>query len=573
MKPRKQKSAALYARYSSDMQKDRSIDDQFALCATYAGREGFKVISQFADRAKSSATLFDRDNLLELMQAAKARKFEAIIVENLDRLSRDQEDLAGLFKKLKFYGVELRTVNEGETTDTHIGLRGMFGAMFLKDLKDKVRRHHIGRVKEGHVMGAVSYGYQSIPGKPGERVIHPERAAVVRRIFTEYAKGVSPADIANGLTRDNIPSPAGAREWSHQSFIGGGGKTGLLGNRLYIGELTWNKHHYDRNPETNSVVARVNPEDQHLVVSVPHLRIVDQPLWDAAQAVRRGRSVAKFGPNGMTTRAVIPRGDHLLSGLLRCGQCNGDMIVVSKSRGEQFVSCAAARTKATCEHRKSYSIDGLKKLVLDNFRDNMVDPKRHAEALRAAHTEYAALAKKNSGEKGAAEKQRNRLVVQIARLVSAISDSDEPLPALLDSLKKKEAERVGLEERIRLLGADNVVHLHPKVIDTYKETIEKLHKKLSTNSDDIETKTAFRNIMDSIVVHPTGYREPYVVDAYGRLSAIMGIDLFPIKRSAKKILAAEGVICSDNNALDLARLQLSQQRDNVISLGRWRAAA
>ena len=246
----KPRTAALYARFSSDIQKDVSIDDQFALCETYAKREGLKVISRFSDRAKSGSSLFDRDQLLELMIAAKARKYDAILVESLDRLSRDTADLAGLFKKLKFYGVDLLTVNEGQATDLHVGLRGIVGAMYLKDLGDKVRRHHFGRVREGKVMGIVTYGYKSVAGKPGEREIDPDKAAVVRRIFAEYAKGVSPRDIALGLTRDGIASPNGAEAWSQQTVMGGGARGGMIGNRIYIGELTYNKYHTVRDPET-----------------------------------------------------------------------------------------------------------------------------------------------------------------------------------------------------------------------------------------------------------------------------------------------------------------------------------
>jgi site-specific DNA recombinase len=119
------------------------------------------------------------------MTTAKARKFDVVIVESLDRLSRDQADLAMTFKRLKFYDIEIRTVNEGATTDIHVGLRGMFGAMFLKDLGAKVKRGHDGRVREGLFPGAVTYGYDRVLGKPGERVINPDQAKVIRRIFKE----------------------------------------------------------------------------------------------------------------------------------------------------------------------------------------------------------------------------------------------------------------------------------------------------------------------------------------------------------------------------------------------------
>jgi len=229
----KPKTAAIYARFSSDRQNDRSIGDQVSLCKTYAKREHFEVVQEFSDRAKSGATLFERDGLLELMTAAKARKFDAIIVESLDRLSRDTEDLAGLFKKLTFFGIDLRTVNEGATTDIHVGIRGIVGSIFLKDLGNKVKRHHHGRVREGDIMGAAPYGYRSIPDKPGKYEIDPERAAIVQRVFAEYADGRSPRAIASGLTRDKIP--CGAAVWSHQSLHGGGGKCGMLKKKNILG--------------------------------------------------------------------------------------------------------------------------------------------------------------------------------------------------------------------------------------------------------------------------------------------------------------------------------------------------
>jgi site-specific DNA recombinase len=537
----KQKTAALYARFSSDLQKDRSLDDQFAVCETYAKREDFKVISTFHDRAKSGATLFDRDGLLDLMTAAKARKFNAVIVENLDRLSRDQEDLAGIYKKLEFYGIKLHAINEGKTTPIHMGIRGLVGSLFLKDLGEKVKRGHNGRVRAGKFPGSVTYGYDRVLGKPGDRQINQEHAAVLRRIFTEYADGISPRVIATGLTRDGIPTPrVGTKHWNHQS-IGGGNSHSLLCNRLYIGEIVWNKHHTVQDPETGSKHKRTSPEAERVITAVPELRIIDQKLWDAAQKVRESGSLAKFGPGGIVRTTPIVRDMHLLSGLLRCGVCTGKMIITNKCRGKQYVACAAAHSKSACSHRKMYDIDILKHGVLNGFRDNLIDPEAIAETARSFHAEYEAEVKRNSSERLAAEKQRNRLVIQIDRLVSAITDSDQPLPALLSSLKAKEAERVGLEERIRLLGAANVVTLHPNVIDDYRANVDRLHKALTENPGDPDNRTAFRNMLDSVVVHPTAIRQDYQFTVFGRLSAILGVDLFPTSRPNQDIVADQRV--------------------------------
>jgi site-specific DNA recombinase len=315
----------------------------------------------------------------------------------------------------------------------------------------------------------------------------------------------------------------------------------MLRNRLYVGEIVYNVHHSVRNPDSGAVTPRLNPEADHIRKAVPHLRIIDQDLWEAVQAVRKERSVKRFGRTGLMIRRPLKRRTHLLSGLLRCGQCGGHMIFTSTSRGRQFVACAAAKTKSLCSHTKSYDVDHLKQLVIKNFRENLIDPNRHAEAMKAAHAEYASLAKKNSTEKITAEKQISRLTVQIRRIVDAIENTDQPVKELMVSLEAKETERVGLIERVRLLGASNVVTLHPQVIDTYRQNVEKLHGALTAETVDPGIVSAFRNLMDSIVVQPTGYRQPYVVDAYGRLSAIMGVNLFPTARSGAEIVAEEGV--------------------------------
>src|SRR5277367_6636 len=79
----KMKTAVIYARYSSDLQKDRSIDDQITHCRQLAQRHGYKVREVFVDRAKSAASMFERDGLLALMNAAKKQDFDAVITESL----------------------------------------------------------------------------------------------------------------------------------------------------------------------------------------------------------------------------------------------------------------------------------------------------------------------------------------------------------------------------------------------------------------------------------------------------------------------------------------------------------
>ena len=98
-------NAVIYARYSSDLQRDASIEDQIRLCKERAKREGWRVTNCYTDHAISGASLI-RPGMQMLLQDAQAGKFDVIIAEAIDRLSRDQEDIAGLFKRFAFMNVK-----------------------------------------------------------------------------------------------------------------------------------------------------------------------------------------------------------------------------------------------------------------------------------------------------------------------------------------------------------------------------------------------------------------------------------------------------------------------------------
>jgi site-specific DNA recombinase len=139
---------AIYARYSSDNQRDASIADQLRVCREHATRQGWTVTEEFTDHAVSGATIL-RAGFQGLMRNALDGRFDVVLAEALDRFSRDQEDTAGLFKRLTFAGVSIVTLAEGDITHLHVGVKGTMNALFLKDLADKTRRGLRGRIELG----------------------------------------------------------------------------------------------------------------------------------------------------------------------------------------------------------------------------------------------------------------------------------------------------------------------------------------------------------------------------------------------------------------------------------------
>ncbi|WP_284257338.1 recombinase family protein, partial [Acidocella aquatica] len=287
---------ALYARYSSDLQRDASIEDQLRLCRGHAERHGWTLVDSYSDRAISGASML-RPGLQELIADAARGRFDIVLAEAMDRLSRDQEDIAGLYKRLSFADVRIVTIAEGEISEMHIGLKGTMNALFLKDLALKTHRGLRGRIEAGKSGGGNAYGYKIIrsfaaDGTPtaGEREIAPVEAETVRRIFRDFVNGQSPRAIAHVLNKENIPGPSGVG-WG-QSTINGNAErgTGILNNELYIGRLVWNRLRYVKDPATGKRVSRPNPPESWVVTEVPELRIVDDGLW---QAVKSRQSKAR----------------------------------------------------------------------------------------------------------------------------------------------------------------------------------------------------------------------------------------------------------------------------------------
>jgi site-specific DNA recombinase len=374
---------AIYARYSSDNQRDAFIADQLRICREFAARQGWTVVQEFADHAISGATLL-RSGFQALMRDALNRRFDIVLAESLDRFSRDQEDTAGLFKRLTFAGVNIVTPAEGDITHLHIGFKGTMNALFLKDLAEKTHRGLRGRVESGKAGGGLCYGYRvvkSLAGgtlTAGERAIEPVEAAIVERIFREYVAGIAPKAIAKRLNQDGIAGPLGGT-WSPSTIHGNSKRgTGILNNELYVGRLIWNRLRYVKNPDTGKRISRLNPQAEWITKQIPSLRIVSDELWNATKNRQNAtrRTITRAGNIGFARRP-----QYLFSGLSKCGVCGAGFIMAGRNR----LACFGAREKGTCDNRLTIRRDEVEARVFEGARREALEPGALRGVLRRIH--------------------------------------------------------------------------------------------------------------------------------------------------------------------------------------------
>ena len=520
---------ALYARYSSDNQREASIEDQLRICREQAKREKWKIVGTYKDAGISGASMILRPGIQALLQDAQAGQFDIVLAEALDRISRDQADVATFYKHLKFAGVPIVTLSEGEISELHVGLKGTMNALFLKDLAAKTHRGIRGRVEEGKSGGGLCFGYNVVKqldarGDPirGDREINEAEANVVRRIFREFAAGVGPRTIARTLNEEGVPGPAG-KLWSDTTIRGHVKRgTGLVNNELYIGRLIWNRLRYIKDPSTGKRVSRLNPESEWIIKDVLELRIVDDELWHSVR-VRQDEIAEKFAN---VTEAVrkhhkknrlngTRRPKSLLSGLVFCGCCGGPYSL----RGADRFACSNHISKGACSNSRTILREELEARVLSGLKDRMMAPEIVEEAMRAYAEETNRLNRERRSSGDAWKAEMVKIEKQIRGIIEAIKAGmfHESMKAEMDTLEARKTE-------LNTLLADapeDTPDILPSASAIYAKKVSALTKALNRKEERQEAAETLRGLIEKISLTPGPERGEIYATLHGELGTIL----------------------------------------------------
>ncbi|PJF08402.1 recombinase family protein, partial [Pseudorhodobacter sp. MZDSW-24AT] len=497
---------AIYARFSTDKQRDASIEDQIDSCRELAAREGWQIVGTYHDRATSGASMF-RPGIEALQRDAKLGKFDLVLAEAMDRLSRKLADIAKFHERMEHAGIEIQTLTEGKVDAMLIGMKGTMNQILLRDIGIKTHRGQKGRVKQGKLAGGNAYGYDVLPGtevngkaEHGERAINRAEAKVVRRIFTDYAQGISAGKIAEALNAENIPGPRGGW-WGTSTILGNRDRgTGILNNELYAGRLVWNRLHFSKDPDTGKRMSRLNPEDRVTSVPVPHLRIIDDTLWDQVKA-RQGAMKTKNTEVPIWDRR---RPKFLFSGLMACGCCGGGFSKVSKDG----FGCSTARKKGTavCTNMAVIKQVDLEARVLHALENHLMDE----EAVQIFCEEYAAERNRLQANREAGRADLERELKQVStdhkKLVDAIL-AGVPADQVKDRMIDLDARRKDLERQLSASPAPDPIRIHPGMAKTYRDRIGQLIAGLSEAEQMDKAKEALRALIEKLDLVPVTAEE------------------------------------------------------------------
>lgn len=275
----------IYLRVSSEQQAERqlSIPAQREALEKYASEQGWHIVEEFIDEAKSAKS-DDRPDFQRMIAAAQQtnNSFQVILIHKFDRFSRNRTDHVVYKAMLKKLGILVISATEPTEPKTPHGmlLEGMLEV--ISEFNNVNLKHEtIKGMKENaeqgfHCGGRPPFGYRLF--KTGSKVnyeLGPEdEMKVIKQIFSMAAQGMGGKKIARFLNEQGIPAK---RKWLPSSILA------ILGNEAYIGYRVWNKK--------AEMSGRNRPQSEWIITENSHPAIIDKKLWDTAQSELQSRKM------------------------------------------------------------------------------------------------------------------------------------------------------------------------------------------------------------------------------------------------------------------------------------------
>lgn len=459
----------IVARFSSDNQRDTSIDDQVKLCREFLKRHGVDPAPAaiIADYAVSGATN-QRGTYQQASAGIQQGQWDLVIAESWSRVSRDKEDQEGFYKKLRYHEVRFIGVSDGldsfaPNADLAFGVKGLMDAGYLDNLRKATQRGLDGAFDRKRSTGGTPYGYRTVPvGDPRapdgyELLIFDEQARVVRLIFGKYRDGWSPAAIAGWLTEHDYRPPRAGKK---HRYTGWGDSTirHILRNEKYVGDWTYNETEWRLHPVTRKRVPRKRKPNEVEHDHREELRIIDDELWTAVQARMEAISASWRGgtQHGDVRRnRAAKRRDYPLSGLVVCALCAKPMTLQAGTSAAYYKCNSYKRSHGkACSNGRSVREAHVRESLLELLRDKLATPAAIDYVRAQVAKRLDALAATGDDEIQAAERELAAIEDKIARLITSIENGidSEYVVARHDQLvaeAKRKRAQVGALRRQR----------------------------------------------------------------------------------------------------------------------------
>lgn len=463
---------AVYARYSSDRQKATSIDDQIRKCRQLADtKAGWRISDDliFTDEAVSGSRS-DRGGFNRMLEAAKHKRFDVLLVDDTSRFARDLPYALTQTEFLSYLGIEIYFVAQGINSKSEqfrlmMAMNGMMDEQYVTALGQKTKRGLEGAALRGNHTGGRCFGYKNIPIY-GEKLdpfgnkavvgskleVDPLQADIVRRIFTMYAEGVSLKKIAKQLNKEGVTSPVPQlhrvqQSWVHTSI------RAMLHNERYRGVVVYGKTRKVKNPITKRRVKQPGSVSEMVRKEFPEQRIISEELWRSVH--NRIKSVKRaYGDRGyrggLSIAGTGASNPYIFSGLLKCSECGSNLVLVSgrgKNHREPDYGCPMNKFRGTCSNNFTIRKAILESQLLSKIQTQILAPEVIDYTLTRFEAELKKAMQSITGQLDILETRRRKLTKEIDNLTDFIAEGKGSV-AVRNKLADKERQLQTLTEQI-----------------------------------------------------------------------------------------------------------------------------
>lgn len=489
------KKVVIYARYSSDNQREESIEAQLRICYEYITNKKFVCVGEYIDRAFTGRNVL-RPDFQRLIEDSSKGLFDTVLILKLDRFSRNTEETIKYINILQDYGVELISVIEKfDNSPEGELMRNMMSNMSQFYVRNLARSVHHGLTQ--NALKSIATGGTPPIGLKKSSItkkyeIDEAEEIIVKKIFEMYVEGKTHPQIIRELNDCGYTNKKG-NQFTKNSLLS------ILRNEKYVGTYVWNKS-VAKNSKGKRNGNKQKPESE--IIRIPNAipQIVDTEIFEKAQELIKARAKGDVPRRSSTT--------YVLSGLIQCG-CGSHMHGnrrKAKSRPNpnwkekpEYVSyrCGGQKSGASpdCnvpEIRKEY----LEAFVFDELEKLICDENNLEYLLGLLNNRVLQEAKTNQGKVDIVKGKLVKVEKEISNLVKAIAngvDAEE----IVDELSKKKGYKAELGiELSRLQNSNGTTEI---TIDNMKELVGQLKSFLANNIMP-ELKALLKKFVKSITV-------------------------------------------------------------------------
>jgi site-specific DNA recombinase len=473
-------AAVIYSRFSTENQKETSIDAQERACEEYAKKKGLEIVGRYADRAKSGTNAEKREQFQKMLSDSANGLFSCVLVFSIDRFARDLRDYLNSRHDLLENGVRVRSATEGIGDDLSgqiIAAVLMLNAqMYVTNLSKHVRKNQRETALKGlHVGGPVLYGFKV--NSEREYVPNEEEAPVVRKIFEMYASGKkSYHEILEHLDSLGIRTRQGEKFKVSTLYD-------ILRNEKYIG-----KYKYGVKQDPNS-----ETDDKQIVIEDRIEKIIDVDLFNKVRE--------RLAQNKINAGRHKAKRNYLLSGIIRCGECDTPMQGNTRknSKGKSAYSSYDCPNRKTCGNR-SVRRRLLERFVFGKLYEHLL-PSVSLDRLTAMMNEHIKKqSAKSPGEISKEKLELKKIEKQIGNLVNHMKNGDKSDAARNEVANLENRKRIAEGRIEEMKSRHNVAPISKETVaDLLCQSRKILRRPNDKKHKDLAKSVECRNFVNSYV--------------------------------------------------------------------------